>query len=282
MPAANFNGLRVLALESRRAQEISKLISNAGGIPVVVPSVRELPLESNTEALEFARSLLEGTYDVIIFMTGVGVQLLTRVAEQVYPPAEFSALLNNTTVVARGPKPVAALRQIGVTVNITVPEPNTWRDLLHELDKRDKEFSLRGKRVALQEYGVSNPELVAALKQRGAAVTCVPVYEWTLPEDTAPLRSAVEKVIGGEIDVVLLTSSVQIRHLFQVAESTGKKDELQRAMRRTVVASIGPLCSQEIQNYGLPVDVEPTHPKMGFLVQEAAARSGTLIQQKRH
>lgn len=281
MATANFNGLRVLALESRRAQEISKLISNSGGIPFVVPSVRELPLESNTEAVEFVHKLREGGFDVVIFMTGVGVQLLTRIAEGVYPTSEFAALLGKTITVARGPKPVAALRQIGAVVNVTVPEPNTWHDLLSELDSRDGAISLRGKRVALQEYGLSNPELVDALKQRGAEVTCVPVYEWTLPEDTAPLRETVDAVINGDIDVVLFTSSVQIRHLFQIAESVGNHDALRHAMNRTVVASIGPLCSQEIQKYGLSVDMEPSHPKMGFLVMEAAEKSGAFLQQKR-
>lgn len=281
MATASFNGLRVLALESRRAQEISKLISNSGGIPLVVPSVRELPLDSNPEALEFVHKLREGDFDIVIFMTGVGVQLLTRIAESVYPVSEFAALLGRTITVARGPKPVAALRLIGVGTSITVPEPNTWHDLLSELDKRGREVQLRGKRVALQEYGVSNSELVDGLRHRGAEVTCVPVYEWTLPEDTAPLRSAVDCVINGDIDVVLFTSSVQIRHLIQVAERAGQKDALLLGMERTVVASIGPLCSEEIQKHGLSVDMEPSHPKMGFLVMEAAEKSGALLEQKR-
>jgi len=281
MATTNFHGLRVLALESRRAQEISKLILNSGGIPLVVPSVRELPLESNTRPIEFVRKLREGGFHVVIFMTGVGVQLLARIAEGVYPISEFATLLSRTITVARGPKPLAALRQIGVTATLTVPEPNTWHDLLSELDNRHGEIPLDGKRVVLQEYGVSNPELVDALQQRGAEVSCVPVYEWKLPEDTAPLRRAVDDVINGDIDVILVTASVQIRHLFQVAETAGKKDALLEAMKRTVLTSIGPLCSEEIQKHGLSVDLEPSHPKMGFLVMEAAEKSGSLLHQKR-
>ena len=281
MMNANFNNARVLALESRRAQEISKLISNAGGVPIVVPSVEERALESNTEALDFARKLQKHAFDIVIFMTGVGVSLLTRIVERVYSISEFAALLGKTVVVARGPKPVAALRQLGVPIHIHVPEPNTWHDLLAELDQRGNEFPLRGKRIALQEYGVSNPELISGLEQRGAVVTPVPVYEWTLPHDTGPLRKAVDSVIADEIDIVLLTSSVQIRHLFQVAESVGKAEALHSAMKQVVVASIGPLCSEEIRNRGLSVDMEPSHPRMGILVQEAAEKSGALLQQKR-
>lgn len=281
MPEPNFNGLRVLALESRRAQEIAKLIANNGGSPLVVPSVREVPLESNTEALDFARKLDAGGFDIVIFMTGVGVRLLTKVVERVYPAERFAELLRKVCVVARGPKPVAALREMGVPVGVTVPEPNTWHDLLTVLGERSGELPLMGKSIAVQEYGVRNPELVTGLEQRGARVTSVPVYEWTLPEDTGPLQEAVSAIVRGEVKVVLVTSSVQIRHLFEVAENMGRADGLSEALAQTIVASIGPLTSEEIRRRGLTVDMESAHPKMGFLVQEAAQRSGMLLKQKK-
>jgi len=277
---AGFNGLRVLALESRRAQEISKLIVNNGGRPLVAPSVRELPLESNTDALDFARALEEGSFDVVVFTTGVGVRLLTRIVERLYPAETFAELLRRVTVVARGPKPIAALREIGVTASLTVPEPNTWRDLLAVLDDRHSEFPLQEKRIAVQEYGVRNPELVTGLEQRGASVTCVPVYEWTLPEDTRPLQEAVLAVVDGEVQVVLITSSVQVRHLLEVAENMEKAGALREALADRIVASIGPLASEEIRQQGLNVDLESARPRMGFLVQEAAQRSGQLLMQK--
>ena len=281
MPQPDFNGVRVLSLESRRAQEMSKLIANNGGSPLVVPSVREVPLESNTEALDFAQKLSQGAFDIVIFTTGVGVRLLARIAQQKYSVEKFAELLRSVTVVARGPKPVAALREIGVPVTIAVPEPNTWRDLLTILDQRQSVAPLTGKRVALQEYGTRNDELIGALKQRGAQVTPVPVYEWTLPDDTGPLEQAVAVIAAGEVNVVLVTSSIQIRHLFQIAETTVGAKALRDALQHTVVASIGPLTSEAIREEGLAVDMEPTHPKMGFLVQEAAQRSGALLQQKR-
>lgn len=280
MSGANFNGLRVMALESRRAQEIAKLIAGNGGSPLVVPSVRELPLGSNTAAIDFARRLEEGAFDMVIFMTGVGVRLLTRIVQRLYPAEKFAGLLKKVAIVARGPKPIAALREMGVPVNVTVPEPNTWHDLLDELDKRRHELPLEGKRIAVQEYGVPNPELTAGLEQRGAAVTSVPVYEWTLPEDLRPLREAVSAVLRGEVSVLLVTSSIQVRHLFQVAKSVGSEDDLRKALVRVVIASIGPVTSDEIRSQGLKVDFEPSHPKMGFLVQEAAEKSNALLRQK--
>jgi uroporphyrinogen-III synthase len=280
MANQGFAGLRVLTLESRRAQEMSKMIANAGGQPVVAPSMREVPLESNTHALEFAAALLDAKLDVVIFLTGVGTRALTRVVESKYAKEEFVKALSKTAVVARGPKPVAALREMNVPIALAIPEPNTWREILSTLDD-SKLLTTRGCRVALQEYGVSNPELLAGLKERGAEVMAVPVYEWMLPEDTGPLRSAIRALGSGEIDVAMFTSSVQLRHLLQVGEQMKQKEDVLRGLARAVVVSIGPVTTEELKTHGISVDLEPSHPKMGFLVKEASERCSELLQHKR-
>jgi uroporphyrinogen-III synthase len=286
MSNEGFAGLRVLTLESRRAPEMAKLISNCGGQPVVAPSMREVPLESNTRALEFASLLLDGHLDMVIFLTGVGTRALTRVVETAHTRQEFVAALSRVAVVARGPKPAAALREMAVPITLLVPEPNTWRELLRALDEKAGDPSagplkLRGRRVAVQEYGVSNPELLAGLEERGASVTIVPVYQWTLPEDTGPLRAAVTALTAGEIDVAMFTSSAQVQHLLQIADAMGSRDRVIRALDRVLVASIGPITSQELSERGIIADLEPTHPKMGFLVKETADRSAALLPAKR-
>ncbi len=112
---SGFDGLRVLALESRRATELSKLISTYGGRPVVAPAMREVPLQSNTEALAFATKLFAGEFDMIIFLTGVGARALLAVVETAYKREEYVEALQRLKVVARGPKPVVALGEIGIT-----------------------------------------------------------------------------------------------------------------------------------------------------------------------
>ncbi len=277
----DFAGLRVLSLESRRAQEIAKLIANNGGQPMVVSSVREVPLASNREALDFARRLEEGSIDMVIFMTGVGVRFLVRVIETVSPLATFVSALSKIPVVARGPKPAAALRELNVPIAAIVPEPNTWRELLTVFDQQSALLPLQQRRVALQEYGVSNPELMAGLERRGAVVISVPVYEWDMPEDTGPLRDTVGAVLRGEVDVFLVTSAVQIRHLFAVAEEMGFGAQLGAALSRTFIGSIGPLTSEELVRHGLSADMEPSHPKMGILVKEASEQASAILQEKR-
>ena len=276
-----FAGLRVLSLESRRAPEMAKLIATFGGNATVAPSMREVPIESNTEAQGFTRALLAGGFDLLILLTGVGTRALTRVAETVCPREDFISALRRLPVVARGPKPMAVLKELEVPVALAVPEPNTWRELLAALDGKTETLPIQGKRVAVQEYGASNPELLAGLSKRGAQVTRVPVYEWALPEDTGPLRAAVTSIANGNVDVAVFTTSVQVIHLLKIAEEMHLAEKIRGAFGKILVGSIGPLTSEALREHDLPVDFEPSHPKMGFLVNELAQRSAELLQRKR-
>lgn len=275
-----FHGRRVLSLESRRAREMGLLIASNGGEAMVAPATREVPAASNADAVKFVSELLEGKFATVIFLTGVGMRALAKTAETVCPREKFVEALGRTAVVARGPKPVAALRELGVPIAALVPEPNTWRELLALLDERADSIPLRGCRVAVQEYGVPSPELVAGLTERGAEVHSVHVYDWALPEDTEPLRAAVQALLAGEVAILIATSAVQVRHLFQIAREMNVEDELARALARAVVASIGPVTSAELVRHGVAVDMEPSHPKMGFLVKEAAEKCDALIRRK--
>ncbi|MEO8602040.1 MAG: uroporphyrinogen-III synthase [bacterium] len=268
----------MLAFESRRAVEMAELIRRHGGTPVSAPSMREIPLETTPEALDFLRRLQAGSVDLVILLTGVGTRALATALEPTCPREEFAALLRGVTVVARGPKPVAALREIGLTADVVVPEPNTWRELLTTLDAHG---SLRGKSVALQEYGRLNPELVQGLQARGAELLRVPVYRWEYPEDLGPLREGVVHLADGDVDLAVFTSARQVEHVLDTAAQLRRLDDLLTQTARVVYASIGPVCSEAMQAHGLPVDLEPEHPKMGYLVNAIAQRGRALSLAKR-
>jgi uroporphyrinogen-III synthase len=277
MTGPSFNGLRVLLLESRRAREMASIVTSYGGAPLVAPSMREVPLESNADAASFADALGHSQVDLLILLTGVGARTLVDAVERIRGTREsLVEALRRTRIAARGPKPVAVCRELNVPVWLTAPEPNTWRELMAALDERAGEMPLAGARVAVQEYGTSNVELLDALASRGAQVRRVPVYQWALPEDVGPLRRAVDAMTGGGIDVVLFTTGTQVVHLLQVAESMQMHDAVRDGLRRTVVASIGPTTSEELRQQGIAVDLEATHPKMGFLVREAAERAAEI------
>jgi uroporphyrinogen-III synthase len=280
MSSPSFNGLCVLSLESRRSKEMASLITTYGGRPIEAPSMREVPIASNTEALAFAEALIRGEFDVVVLLTGVGTRALLRVVEQGLGSTRgFVDALKRTRIAARGPKPVAVLRELEIAPWLVAPEPNTWRELLDAFDARRDELALAGRRVAVQEYGVSNPSLVAGLSERGATVSTVTVYQWALPDDLGPLRAAIDALGRSDIDVVLFTTATQVTHLLQVAAQMGVAGATREALARVMVASIGPTTSEELREQGIRIDLEPSHPKMGFLVREAAERAARVRQE---
>src|SRR5262249_16309120 len=175
---------------------------------------------------------------------------------------------------ARGPKPAAALREMNVPVAVTAPEPNTWRELVAAIEGRPE------RSIAVQEYGRSNPELLAALRGRGPNVTPVRLYHWDFPEDLEPLREAARRLARGEFQVAMFTTAIQISHLFRVARDLGIEDAAASQLRKAVIASIGPTTSEALEEFGIIADLEPSRPKMGFLVQETAQRVQGLRQGK--
>ncbi|MBI1902631.1 MAG: uroporphyrinogen decarboxylase [Planctomycetia bacterium] len=296
-PSANLTGLRVAAFESRRADDMARLIERHGGVPCVSPSMREVPLGDRGPIAEFARSLVAGQIDVVIFMTGVGFRHLLQGVEALSQPAagddaaasggpatkdvpdkaKFLAALANAITLARGPKPVAAMKEVGLAPTHRVPEPNTWREVLALLDVY---VPLAGKTVAVQEYGQPNPHLQAGLAARGAKVLPLHVYRWDLPLDTAPLEANVRALAAGERDAVMFTSAHQIVNVLSVAERLGLADEMRRQLSRVVVASIGPTTSEMLRELLLPVDLEPEHSKMGQLVAALAEKGVGLVAAK--
>ncbi len=263
MPFAN---AKVLSLESRRAKEIAELIRMNGGEPFVAPALVEAPIEDNQQAFVFADRLYANEFDMVIFLTGVGTRFLDRLLARRDPEQRFREALRRITVVARGPKPTAVLRDWDVPIGIPVPEPNTWREVLLAIEGRSE------KRVAVQEYGRPNHELLQGLAAQGRHVFTVPVYQWKLPEDKRALAEALGRLLAGEFQAVLFTTGVQIEHFLAIASERGKRDEAVQALKRTFIASIGPDCSESLRSCGIEPMLEPSHPKMGLLVREAAAK----------
>jgi len=264
----SFAGQQVVAFESRRAAEMAELIRKQGGVPFVAPAMREAPLTDNAAAFDFAERLFAGGFDMVILLTGVGTRQLNRLLAARYPESDFAEALRRVTVVARGPKPVAALREMGMAPAVVAAEPNTWREVLGAIAGRPE------RRIAVQEYGRSNPELLDGLRARGAEVTSVRVYQYALPEDTGPLREAARRLAAGEFQTALFTTAVQIEHLVRVAAGQGDEAAVVGGLRRAYVASIGPSTTEALEEFGIHPAMEPTHPKMGLLVMEAAAHAG--------
>ncbi|MDX1981550.1 MAG: uroporphyrinogen-III synthase [Bryobacteraceae bacterium] len=268
----SFSGLRVLSLESRRAREMETLIRKQGGDPFIAPSVRERALEEHRDAFSFARRLVAGEFDLVVCMTGTGLKFLAEVVADEYTETRLAAAFAAVTTVSRGPKPAAVLRAWGVPVGVTIPEPNTWREIVDVLSGRNE------RRLAVQEYGRPNPELTSALEGQGRQVSSFAIYRWDLPEDEGPLREAAKRIAGGACDVVLFTSSVQLEHLLRVAAGMALAEDVLRSLRGPMLtASIGPLMTEAMAEHGIVPDIVPEHPKMGALVKAAADQAALLL-----
>jgi len=272
-----FNGMTVAAFESRMAMEITRLIERYGGRPLVAPVLREIPPEDHSVVYEFGARLMAGRVDMLILLTGVGTTALFDLLKTHHSWSSISAALAQITLIARGPKPVAALKAAGLQATVTVPEPNTWVDLISTLDGHR---SVKGLRVAVQEYGVSNLDLLQALEQREAEVFPIPIYKWALPNDLAPIRHSLNEIIAGRVNVMLITNAAQIDHVMQVLEQDGKVEPFRSALMKMVVASIGPTASERFRHHRWPVDFEPSHPKMGVLVKEVSERASSILNRK--
>lgn len=253
------------------------LIERHGASATVVPSMREVPLDENSDAKAFLTTLDEGRIDVVVFLTGVGATALADVAEKSGGRSQFIERLNRCCVVVRGPKPAKVLRDWQVRIDHHVPEPNTWRELLGVIDA---DIEVAGKTVAIQEYGLPNEDLYRELKSRGAEVIPVPVYRWAFPHDTGPLVAAIRSTINGEFDVLMFTSAQQVRNVIQAAELENLREAWCAAAGKCVVASIGPTASETLRDAGLTPDVEATPPKMGQLVKQTTASAERALQAK--
>lgn len=256
---------RLCTLESRRAKEMATLITKFGGVPTTAPSMKEVPLDENQPAVETITRLVEGEVDSLVLMTGVGTEAMLDISESAGLKDRLLDTMTRIPLLIRGPKPAAVLKKLNLPWAVKAPEPNTWQDLLTAIES--SEVPISGQRIAVQEYGIPNPDFYDQLMRRGATVLPMPVYRWALPDDLAPLQRAVRSIIANEFDAVLFTSAQQVRHLLTVAEQMNNKQELLTALPRTLISSIGPTCSEAIQAEHLPIHFEASPPKMGPMVR---------------
>ncbi len=260
-------GVRVASFESRRNSDMQRLLEKRGAQVLNAPSMQEVPLEDQRAALAFAERLQARAYDALILLSGGGTRKLIDAAAKRIELQQLRQLLSSVPLLCRGPKPVSVLREHGLKPTLVAPEPNTSEDLLTAIDAQ---LDLRGKCVAVQEYGQSNTDLLEELRQRGAEVEPVLVYAWQLPEDTGPLERAVRELSAGNVDAAIFTSARQVDHLLHVAGVLSLEQDVITALNQVVVASVGPVTSASLQRSGIHVTTEPEHPKMGTLVAHLA------------
>jgi uroporphyrinogen-III synthase len=252
----------VAILETRTGAHLAELVARRGGVPLLAPALDEVPdIDPQAVSSLLARWRIE-RFKICIFQTGVGTRALFAAAETAGLGAQLRERLAASTVVVRGPKPVGELNARAVRIDIKAASPFTTETVLAALS----DVPMAGAAVLVQRYGETNQVLAAGLKARGATVQEIATYRWALPADTQPLANLIEALSRGSVDAVVFTSAVQIHNLYSMAQKSGSAADLANNLNRSIVASIGPVCSRALRRYGVAPAFEASPPKLGPLI----------------
>jgi len=255
-------GKTVALLESRLGAQLAELITRHGGIPLHAPALAEEVDVDDAFIGGFIAELESRPAKLAIFQTAVGTRALFETTDRLGLTGKFAAALSQMQVLARGPKPGGVLRQRGIRIDLNAADPFTSEEILAALVG----MPLAGERVLVQRYGATNEKLDRALEERGAAVLEIPTYRWAMPRDTAPMRRLIEELARGTVDAAVFTNAAQLENLFAVARENGCEQALAADLNRTLVASIGPVCSAALVRHGIGVALEAHPPKLGPLI----------------
>lgn len=263
----SLGGTRVALLEARMESELASLVRRHGGEPVCVPAMREVERNCDVEATLAVDAVARGGA-LVVLATGVGLQRWLNVATTLGRGVELREGLLRATVVCRGPKPVAVLKREGLPAQVRAPAPHTSKELLEVLDSLD----VAARDTVFVHDGGANRTVPESLVGRGAQVVELQPYEWALPEDDGALRALIASLIAGELGAIAVTTQIQARNLFSLADSMGVRAALCDALRkRVIVAAVGPTCERALQELGVPPHVVPEVSKMGPLVMALAS-----------
>jgi uroporphyrinogen-III synthase len=253
--ADRLNGYRILILETREEAQFSRLLAEQGAEVLQCPmfAIHDAPDPAPVEA--WIRRCTEQPFDDLVLTTGEGLRRLIKVARRLGVDREFVAAVGSARKFARGPKPGRALREIGLEPQLTTEKP-TSEGIAEMLSRLD----LKGHRVGLQLYpDRDHGPLIGAIAGMGAAVDAVLPYVYDPQAADASIVTAIEQMAGERIDAIALTSSGQVRRLFEVAQAHGCEARLREALARTPIASVGPVVSDELRSHGLHADITPAN-----------------------
>ena len=252
----------VAILETRAGTHLAELVTRRGGVPMLAPALEEVPDVDPRAVLSLLDRWRAEPFKICIFQTGVGTKAFFAATDAANVTDELKQLLSASLVVVRGPKPVGELNTRNIRIDIRAESPFTTEMVLAALAG----IEVKGSSILVQRYGATNQALTEALEARGATVLEIATYRWALPADTQPLVELLQALDHGRVDAVVFTSAVQMHNLYAIAQKVGCAAQLAGRLNRSVIASIGPVCSRALRDYGVTPTLEASPPKLGPLL----------------
>jgi len=253
--ADRLNGYRILILETREEAQFSRLLAEQGADVLRCPMVAIHDAPDPAPVAAWIRRFIGQPFDDLVLMTGEGLRRLIKLARHIGVEQEFVAAVGKARTFARGPKPGRALREIGLQPHVTTEKP-TSAGIVEMLSGID----MTGHRLGLQLYpDKDHAPLIHAITMLGAKVDTVLPYVYDAQAADTNIVTAIEEMARERIDAIALTSSGQVRRLFEVAQAHRCEDRLREGLARTQIASVGPVVSEELKCHGLSPDIIPAN-----------------------
>lgn len=270
--ADELKNVTVAVPESRAADTLCRMLDDRGATVRRCPLVAITDTPDRQSVAHWLRRFIEAPKDDVILYTGEGVRRLMGFAEDLNLAEAFVEALAQTRKITRGPKPVQALRQIGLKSDLPATTPTTDGiiDALREID-------LAGHDVGVQLYGQPMKEgLRDFLAAKEARVDPVTPYVYVPAAEAGDVAALIRAMAAGEIHVLALTSSPQFDRLVAVAEAQDLADTLAAGFRQTRIAVIGPVLAEKLSEWGKAPDIVGPAPyaMKPFVRQIGAALQG--------
>jgi len=263
-------GRGVVVATSRNPDRLAEQLRRLGAQVVSCPLMRLDEPEDQVAVDDFVKELCAGTFDKLIFLTGEGVRRLSASAARQRLFQTFRERLKNTKVIARGPKPTAAIESLGASVDLRISPPTT-EGILSAL----RHMQTRGQHIGIQLSGQTNPKLVEGIRALAAHPRAVIPYVYGLPRDQKAVRDVIEKMATGSSDAIAFTSAPQVDQLFEIATRDQFLGRVTQALRRVLVSCMGPVAAEALADRGIKVALELDSPFVSErLGQALAARLG--------
>lgn len=267
----SLRGRRIVMPESRELDRFSAMLETYGATVLRCPLILVRPLHETSAVDSWLERLIAGRHHFLAFYTGEGVTHLTARAEQLGRLEEVVAAFANARKIARGPKPGAALRKLGLTPDLLTEKPTT-EGLLETFEK----LSLQGTCVGVQLYPGAPTDLLSdALHGVGAEFDPVLPYRYDSDQQDDEVASLIREMAQGRVDLIAFTSKLQVKRLQEVAERKGLSTQLKHSLDATTVAAVGPVAARAVEAAGGTVRIQPASSfHLKPLVKEIARACG--------